>query len=77
MNNIAISNHLLVNLLQSQNVKRETVKKKEMKCQGIKRENEKESEAEIEPEPEIKIDNTTVVETLESHPIGIGVLDSK
>ena len=79
MNNIAISNHLLVNLLQSQNVKRETVKKKEMKCQGIKRENEKESEPEIEQEqePEIKIDNTTVVETLESHPIGIGVLDSK
>jgi len=30
MNNIAISNHLLVNLLQSQNVKRETVKKKEI-----------------------------------------------
>ena len=27
MNNIAISNHLLVNLLQSQNVKRDTVKK--------------------------------------------------
>jgi hypothetical protein len=27
MNNIAISNHLLVNLLQTQNVKRETVKK--------------------------------------------------
>lgn len=79
MNNIAISNHLLVNLLQSQNVKRETVKKKEMKCQGIKRENEKESEPEIEQEqePEIKIDNTTVVETHESHPIGIGVLDSK
>ena len=75
MNNIAISNHLLVNLLQSQNVKRETVKKKEMKCQGIKRENEKESESEIKQE--IKIDNTTVVETLESHPIGIGVLDSK
>ena len=71
MNNIAISNHLLVNLLQSQNVKRETVKKKEMKCQGIKRENEKESEAEI------KIDNTTVVETLESHSLGIGILDSK
>jgi len=29
MNNIAISNHLLVNLLQSQNVKREIVKKKD------------------------------------------------
>ena len=29
MNNIAISNHLLVNLLQTQNVKREIVKKKD------------------------------------------------
>ena len=30
MNNIAISNHILVNLLQSQNVKREIAKKKEL-----------------------------------------------
>ena len=30
MNNIAISNHLLVNLLQTQNVKREIVKKKDI-----------------------------------------------
>ena len=30
MNNIAISNHLLVNLLQTQNVKREIVKKKKL-----------------------------------------------
>ena len=30
MNNIAISNHLLVNLLQNQNVKRDSVKKKQM-----------------------------------------------
>jgi hypothetical protein len=30
MNNIAISNHLLVNILQTQNVKREIVKKKDM-----------------------------------------------
>jgi hypothetical protein len=30
MNNIAISNHLLVNLLQTQNVKREIVRKKDM-----------------------------------------------
>ena len=29
MNNVAISNHLLVNLLQIQNVKRETVNKRE------------------------------------------------
>jgi len=35
MNNVAISNHLLVNLLQSQNVKRETVKKKEMKTDQV------------------------------------------
>ena len=28
MNNIAISNHLLVNMLQNQNVKREIAKKK-------------------------------------------------
>jgi hypothetical protein len=69
MNNIAISNHLLVNLLQSQNVKRETVKKKEMKCEEIKRENVKETETEI--------DKTIVVETLESHTLGVGVVDSK
>ena len=30
MNNVAISNHLLINFLQTQNVKRETVKKKEI-----------------------------------------------
>jgi hypothetical protein len=29
MNNIAISNHIIVNMLQSQNIKRETVKKKD------------------------------------------------
>jgi hypothetical protein len=29
MNNVAISNHLLINLLQTQNVKRETVNKRE------------------------------------------------
>ena len=30
MNNVAISNHLLVNLLQNQNVKRDSVKKKQI-----------------------------------------------
>ena len=30
MNNVAISNHLLINFLQTQNVKREIVKKKEI-----------------------------------------------
>jgi hypothetical protein len=45
MNNIAISNHLLVNLLQSQNVKRETVKKKEITHDGEK---EKDTEKEKE-----------------------------
>ena len=73
MNNIAISNHLLVNLLQSQNVKRETVKKKEMKCEEIKRENVNETVKEKESE----IDNTIVVETIESHMLGTGVVDSK
>ena len=74
MNNIAISNHLLVNLLQSQNVKRETVKKKEMKCEEIKRKTVKEAA------PEVEIDHPTVVETLEtleSHTLGVGVVDSK
>ncbi len=35
MNNIAISNHLLVNLLQSQNVKRDIVNKKKLDCIDI------------------------------------------
>jgi hypothetical protein len=39
MNNIAISNHLLVNLLQTQNVKREIVKKKDIQETNIIDEN--------------------------------------
>ena len=33
MNNVAISNHLLVSMLQNQNVKREIVKKKDIKVE--------------------------------------------
>jgi hypothetical protein len=39
MNNVAISNHLLVNLLQSQNIKRETVKKTEIVHEEIENKN--------------------------------------
>ena len=66
MNNIAISNHLLVNLLQTQNVKRETVKKREM----IHEENEKEKENEKEQE-------MTNTETSENEPILTEVLNNK
>jgi hypothetical protein len=41
MNNIAISNHLLVNMLQNQNVKREIAKKK-----NIEQENREETKNE-------------------------------
>ena len=38
MNNVAISNHLLVSMLQNQNVKREIVKKKDIKIEEKKEE---------------------------------------
>jgi len=41
MNNIAISNHLIVNLLQSQNVKREIAKKKNLSLNNDQQEEEK------------------------------------
>ena len=48
MNNVAISNHLLVTMLQGQNVKRETVKKmdtdEEIKEEEIIKEKEEEEE---------------------------------
>ena len=66
MNNIAISNHLLVNLLQSQNVKRETVKKREMIHEEKEKENENENENEM-----------TNTETSENEPILNEVLNNK
>ena len=38
MNNVAISNHLVVSMLQNQNVKREIVKKKDIKIEEKKEE---------------------------------------
>lgn len=67
MNNIAISNHLLVNLLQSQNVKRETVKKREI------------THEEVEITKEITKETTnTNIETNDNKPVVDDLLlDSK
>jgi|UniRef100_A0A6C0CL78 hypothetical protein len=47
MNNIAISNHLLVNILQNQNVKREIAKKKNISEDSNKNEEKEHSEEKI------------------------------
>ena len=50
MNNVAISNHLLVSMLQNQNVKREIVKKKDIKIEEKKEEIVEETKEETKEE---------------------------
>ena len=73
MNNVAISNHLLVNLLQNQNVKRDSVKKKQIEqdssiSSNVPAKNDPVIVVNETPQPVSMSDNKII--SVESTPIG-------